>query len=58
MDEGKQLQEPPGEITDVSQVFTRVELKRLIDQNIQMNAGIKNITEKVQVISSEPHIIS
>ena len=57
MDEGKQLQEPPGEITGVSQVFTRVELKRLIDQNIQMNAGIKNITEKVQVISSEPHII-
>ena len=58
MDEGKQLQEPSGEITGVSQVFTRVELKRLIDQNIQMNAGIKNITEKVQVISSEPHIIS
>ena len=57
MDEGKQLQEPSGEITGVSQVFTRVELKRLIDQNIQMNAGIKNITEKVQVISSEPHII-
>ena len=57
MDEGKQLQEPSGEITGVSQVFTRVELKRLIGQNIQMNAGIKNITEKVQVISSEPHII-
>jgi len=53
MDEGKQLKEPPGEITGVSQVFTRVELKRLIDQNIQMNAGIKNITEKVQLLEEE-----
>ena len=55
MDEGEQ--QKSGEITEVSQLFTRVELKRLIDQNIQINAGIKNITEKVQVISSEPHII-
>jgi len=51
MDEGEQ--QKSGEITEVSQLFTRVELKRLIDQNIQINAGIKNITEKVQLLETE-----
>ena len=40
---------PEEETSSPAKVFTRDEIKTLIEQNIQINRGIKAISEKVQV---------
>ena len=47
--EARKCQESEEGVSSPAKAFTRDEIKTLIEQNIQINRGIKEISEKVQV---------